>query len=99
MKAPIYNQDTATCQEMLDELEVLVSECRDKLMLTGIPENSTLCLKLGESMIRLRQSLKAVVPISRGVQRVGYGVCKAEKSIAVDQMIAILRQIKSAKAW
>jgi hypothetical protein len=50
--------------------------------------------------VALGKSLEATKPIFKtGVDPIGFGVRKAEKAIACDHAIAIIRQIKALKAW
>jgi hypothetical protein len=39
------------------------------------------------------------VPISKAGARVGYGVDKAKRSIAADNLISIAKQIKARPGW
>ena len=55
--------------------------------------------QLKEAVIELEENMKASVPIVRGGCRVGWGVNKAQRGIAVDSVISIARAIKALKGW
>ena len=47
----------------------------------------------------LRTASSAIVPISRGSARVGWGISKTDKAIAADAVISIAKEIKAQKGW
>lgn len=51
------------------------------------------------AITEVRISMLANIPISKNGHRVGFGLDKAKKAIAVDNAISILRQIKSLSGW
>ena len=55
--------------------------------------------KLREAIEEARAESATRKQIARGGTMVGYVVDKASKAIACDAIIAIVKQIKSAKAW
>jgi len=56
-------------------------------------------VQLDDAVAVLKAKMRASIPIKRGGHRVGYGVCKAQRGIAADQIISIARAIKSLKGW
>ncbi len=61
--------------------------------------NSELLRQLQEAVLELEYKMTATVPIEKGGSRVGFGVNKAQRGIAANQVIFITRTIKSLKGW
>jgi hypothetical protein len=51
------------------------------------------------AVAELEEKMKAAVPIKNGLNRVGWGVNKAQRGIAADAVISIARAIKALKGW
>lgn len=68
----------------------------------GDPE---LFRQLSEAVIELEEKMKATLPITRGsdssgnYQEIGFGVNKAQRGIAVDQIVSIVRAIRNLRGW
>lgn len=93
MKPPIYReQGTLPTADLFDKLEQAVTALE--------PHTSPEWLaNLRASIAEAKQASIANVPISRGGSRVGYAVSKADKAIACDNVMAIVKQIKATRAW
>jgi hypothetical protein len=93
-KAPVYDQrNFRAMQGELYDLRELCTELREYAP-KGLSD------KLDAALTALGKSLEATKPIYRSsVKPIGFGVAKAEKAIACDHAIAIIRQIKALKAW
>jgi hypothetical protein len=94
-KAPIYDQRFfRAMQGELNDLREVCTQLREYAP-------KALSEKLDAAMVvALGKSLEATKPIFKtGVDPIGFGVRKAEKAIACDHAIAIIRQIKALKAW
>jgi hypothetical protein len=60
---------------------------------------SELSNQLEAAFTDLQAATRANLPITKTGMRIGYGINKANKAIACDTAIAIIRQIKALKAW
>ena len=93
MKPPFYREPgVLPTKDMFEKL----SEAVDALEPHAPPE---LMRDLRTAVEEARVASTTRIPISKGSTRVGYGVSKADKAIACDNVVAIIRQIKAAKAW
>jgi hypothetical protein len=89
-KAPIYKDLWhQTAEKELNELATLIGQLGDH----------ELRPQLAEAYSRLRGATQAGERIKKGPNHVGYGVSAAEKNVACDLMIALVREIKKQKAW
>lgn len=89
-KAPVYRErGTTTAEKELKELRELCSQLKDH----------PLYEKLMDAVCRIETATVADTKVFRGNVPVGYGIKKAEKVIACDSAIAIIKQIKAMKAW
>lgn len=61
--------------------------------------DSELLTQLKDAVIGLEEKMKASAPITKAGSRVGWGVNKAQRSIAADSIISIARSIKALKGW
>ena len=85
-------EDCIPFEDKLERVEQLCNEL--------IGENKGgLAEQLHNALDALRAASKAKKVIHRGQHPIGFGLDKAEKAIAVDTVIAILRQIKSFPSW
>jgi len=92
-KAPVYKrQGTPTCAAEIEQLRKVCAELKDDLV-------STYYNRLMSAIDDVETACRAVLPISKGGHRVGFGVDKAQKNITIATAIEILRQIKAEKAW
>lgn len=94
-KAPIYREDKtlpASLAKPLAELGRLVESISSEL-----PDavSADLC----EALTELREACLAVIPITKGSMKVGFGVDATRKSVACATMTELLKQIKKAKGW
>jgi len=89
---PIYRENHQIMVKELTELTNIVDE------ISGYAPGD-LMTKLRDAVTRVEEACVATRSITKGVCEVGVGVGKVEKAIACDTAIAILRQIKSIKAW
>lgn len=55
--------------------------------------------QLKEAIVELEEKMKATVPITQGLNRVGWGVSKTHRGIAADAVISITKAIKSLRGW
>lgn len=62
----------------------------------GDPE---LFRQLNEAVIELEEKMKATLPINKGLVSIGFGVNKAQRGIAVDQVISVARAIRNLRGW
>lgn len=93
VKAPIFRTEGhLQMSEQFDELRRIA----DRL---AADAPSGLITELRAAIQAAEDATRATRPIGRGATRVGYGVGKAQKAIACDQLIAIARQIKAIKGW
>jgi hypothetical protein len=92
-KGRIYREEDYIPVE--DKLERIEQLCNDIIgdNTGGIAE------ELRTALDALRGACKANKQITRGTMKIGFGIDKAEKAIACDTVIAILRQIKSLPSW
>ena len=65
----------------------------------GVIGNKELLDQLKQAVLILEERMKATMPIQKGACRVGFGVSKAQRGIAVDTVISIAKAIKSSKGW
>lgn len=61
--------------------------------------NPELLEQLEAAVSELADKMKATTPIMRGGVRYGWGVNKAQRGIAADTVISIVRAIKTLKGW
>lgn len=62
--------------------------------------NPDLLKQLREAIEILEEKMKANIPITKGTTYVvGYGINKAQRGIAADAVISIVRAIKSLRGW
>jgi stage III sporulation protein SpoIIIAA len=61
--------------------------------------NADLLNQLQEAVNKLEEEMKASIRVNRGGHRVGFGVSKAQRGIAADAVISIVRAIKALKGW
>jgi hypothetical protein len=92
MAAPVYKPDAAIAMSERADLW----ECIDDLR-SVIPHEMYTSLR--SAMVKVDQACIPNVPISRAGSRVGMGLNKAQKNIACDNIISIVKQIKALKAW
>jgi len=93
MRAPVYAEENASplsveLAQLRAAIEPLLDVASDDLKQRAV-----------EALNALEAACKATVPVRRGGCKVGYGLDKAQKAIACDTMIAIVRQIKAERAW
>lgn len=62
-------------------------------------DNAELLSQLREAVDELERKMRAATTISRGGHQVGWGVNKAQRSIAADSVISITKAIKVLKGW
>ncbi len=55
--------------------------------------------QLYAAVAELEEKMKAAASIKNGLNRVGWGVNKAQRGIAADAVISIARAIKSLRGW
>ena len=55
--------------------------------------------QLCDALEELRMSMYPTAKITKGNSSVGFGVKKAQRSIAADAIIAITKQIKARPGW
>lgn len=58
-----------------------------------------LLTQLCDAIEILKQSMIPSCKIKKGIEQVGFGVKKAQRSIAADTVIAITKQIKARPGW
>ncbi len=93
MKAPVYREkDHLPTKDLFDKLYAAV----DALESNAPP---ALLRELRQAVAEAVEASKANVHIIKAGTRVGYAVNKADKAIACDNIMAIVRQIKTSKAW
>jgi len=61
--------------------------------------NKELLDQLYSAVELLRDAMIPSIPINHGGLQAGFGVSKAQRSIAADNVIAIARQIKAKPGW
>ena len=61
--------------------------------------NKELLDQLKQAVLILEERMKATVSISRAHCKIGFGVDKANRSIAADAVVSIAKTIKSSKGW
>lgn len=61
--------------------------------------DTVLFSQLMDSVSTLEIKMMASIPISRNGRQVGFGVSKAQRGIAADAVISVVRAIKSLKGW
>lgn len=91
-KAPVYRaKGTPTCIDLIADLRKEVSPLANV--------DAGLYQRLTRTIDDLEMACRAVLPISKSGVRIGFGVDKTQRNIAVATAIEILRQIKAVKAW
>ncbi len=92
-KAPIYReQDAAPYQERIKALWEIV----EKLRMESPPD---LMSELAQAITDLEAACRAVVPISNGSRRVGYGINQSRKAIACDAIVSIVKELRKVRGW
>jgi hypothetical protein len=92
-KAPIYREeDASTMTREITELRLICGELKEY----APPE---LYDQLMAAVDAVEEATRANTPIFRGSHRVGYGVKKAQKDLACDKAMVILKAIKAGKGW
>lgn len=61
--------------------------------------NADLLIQLEDTVLNLKSKMKASTEIFRGERKIGFGVSKAQRGIAADAVISVVRAIKSLKGW
>jgi hypothetical protein len=92
MTPPVYREKIIACQKRFDELYEVLPQVKEFCP----PE---LWVSLNTAIANCKLDCVADIPISRGGIPKGFGVNKAKKAIACDNIIAIVKQIKALKAW
>ena len=92
MTAPVYKDGVQVAVRERAELREIISSLKGL-----IPDD--LYTKLSESMYRVNEVCDPSVVITKCGYPIGKGLNKSQKAIACDQMSAIIKQIKSLKAW
>jgi len=91
-KAPVYRKKGApTCVDLIEDLR---AQCAN---LSEV--DVELYRHLHSTLDELETACRAVLPISKGGHRIGFGVDKTQRNICVATAMEILRQIKAVKAW
>ena len=94
MKAPVYTHyNYLPFVSHFDNIRKLTSKIAE-----FCPDNKLIDL-LYEAINDLEEASKASMSITKGGLRAGYGIDKAKKAIACDNVIAIVKQVKALKAW
>lgn len=85
--------------ENANPLAMELSQLRDAIapLLDGTSDE--LKRRALDALNALDAACKAKLAIRRGGTKCGYGIDKAQKAIACDTVIAIVKQIKAEKAW
>jgi hypothetical protein len=89
-REPIYRQECEPLAETIARLREVCSE------IDAPPE---LLARLQDAICEVEEASRAKVPITNHGKRVGFGIGQAEKAVACDAAISLLRQIKAVKGW
>lgn len=92
-KAPIYRQDGFLPNQKL--FEDLRAAC--EALEPHAPKE--LFDALQAAVLDVEEASRATKHIVKGGTSVGFGVSKADKAIACDNVVSIVRQIKALKSW
>ncbi len=65
----------------------------------GIVANSELLAQLQAAVNELEARMVTNIQIHKGIHEAGWGVSKAQRGIAADAVISIVRAIKGLKGW
>jgi len=55
--------------------------------------------QLKDAVVDLEEKMKASTPIVKSGVRIGWGVNKAQRGIAADSVISVVRAIKALRGW
>lgn len=91
MKAPVYENANPLANEIA-QLHKAIAPLLDTA-------SEELRQQAFDALNALDAACKATLTIRRGGCKVGYGLDKAQKAIACDTVIAIVKQIKAERAW
>ncbi len=61
--------------------------------------NTDLLVQLEDTVLNLRSKMEASTPIFKNEQQIGFGVSKAQRGIAADAVISVVKAIKTLKGW
>ena len=93
MAAPIYREQSAEpMKTQIEELRSTADTLKDQC-------DVDLWVRLHAAIDRVEEAAKATIPITKAGRTVGYGINKAEKAIACDHLISVVKQIKALRAW
>ncbi len=63
------------------------------------PTNQALLNQLKDAVLGLEDAMETSIPITKGRDKVGFGVDKTQRGIAADSVISIAKAIKALKGW